>query len=56
MEEVEKQKDFFKLNLLEIKKVLFNLNMEFKDIPSGNESYCRHLIYLIISCYILYNS
>lgn len=49
VEKVEKQKDFFKLNLLEIKKVLFNLNMEFKDIPSGNESYCRHLIYLIIS-------
>ena len=49
MEEVEKQKDFFKLDLLEIKKVLFDLNIEFKDIPSGNEIYCRQLIYLIIS-------
>lgn len=49
MEEVEKQKDFFKLDLLEIKKVLFDLNIEFKDIPSGNEIYCRQLIYSIIS-------
>ena len=49
VEKVEKQKDFFKLNLLEIKKVLFDLNMELKDIPSGNESYCSQLIYLIIS-------
>ena len=49
MEEVEKQKDFFKLDLLEIKKVLFDLNIEFKDIPSGNEIYCGQLIYLIIS-------
>ena len=55
MEEVEKQKDFFKLDLLEIKKVLFDLNIEFKDIPSGNEIYCRQLIYSIISkCWYYY--
>lgn len=49
MERMEQSKGLFKFDLLEIKRVLNELNNELKDIQSGNERYNVNLIYLIIS-------